>query len=74
MGTELAKFAVEIVGFMMVRILKPIFNVLKPTSHLFSEQFSIYFKAIIFSDSLEFPRYYKKLRNFSLCNRQSGAI
>jgi hypothetical protein len=29
MGTELAKFAIEIVGFRVARFLKPIFNALR---------------------------------------------
>jgi len=41
MGTELAEFAIQIVGFMMARILKPIFNALIHKLTIYPEQTKI---------------------------------
>jgi hypothetical protein len=65
MGTELAKFAIEIVGFMMARILKPIFLMLCARMIHPLRAFSIYFKAIIFSNSLGFQCDCRRLHVFA---------
>ena len=54
MGTELAKFPIEIVGLMVARILKPIFLMLCAQMIHPLRAFSIYFKANILSNSLGF--------------------
>jgi hypothetical protein len=41
MGIELAKFAIQIVGFKVARNLKPIFNALMHKLSIFSEQLKI---------------------------------
>ena len=65
LGTELAKFPLEIVGFMAARIIKPTFSCSDTEIFPFFRAANHYYKAIILGNSLGFLSDCRSLHNFA---------